>query len=203
MRAVGVGCLAASILATAAFVGPSSAGAFKLVKASGGAITNHTEIHFTDDAEISSLGNAFKCEVNGTFTTRTGQEADTFVINLKLITNSCVGTGLYKGCQVIADGITAPNLGKVAIDENALTFNLHVLVEFGAGCPFMFAIAEFAPLRTIVGIGAINTGIIEGKGEIETDKGKAAATASGEMTLGQYTENGVNKGAAKGVFKIE
>jgi hypothetical protein len=72
-----------------------------------------------------------------------------------------------------------------------------------AGCPVTFAKADFEPLKTNVGIGPITTGIVEGKGEIENDKGKVAATASGEMTLGQYTELGVNQGSAKGVFKIQ
>lgn len=199
----GAALLAVFTLLLASLTAPAPASAFKLIKASGAAITKHTEIHFTDDVEAGTAGDALKCELNATLTTNTGEAANTFVINPKLVTNSCVGSGLYKGCQVTGDAVSFNNVGKVAIDNNALTFGILALVDFAAGCPVTFAKAEFEPLKTIVGIGPITTGIVEGKGEIENDKGKLAATASGEMTLGQYTELGVNQGSAKGVFKIQ
>lgn len=193
-------CMAFAMVALAA---PAGASAFRLVKSAGGFITKHTEIHFTDDLEVNGANSSFKCEVNGTLTTKDGEEATTVVTNLSMITNSCVGGGFYKNCKVSKDTITLPGKGAVAIDENAFTFELEVRVDFAAGCPFTFAVGRFKPLKIHVGLSSITVGLIEGKGEIEDDVGMFEAIAAGEMTLGQYTEEGVNQGSAKGVFKIK
>jgi hypothetical protein len=189
-------------LACALLGAPSTASAFKIVKVGGAAITKHTEIHFIADAEFNSAGSGVKCEINGTLTTKDGQEATTSVINPLLITNSCSGFGLYNGCKVSGDTITTP--GNVAIDKNAFTFELIVKATFAAGgCNYSHTNFYFEPLTVTVGTGPINLGLLGGKGQAEFEMLKFEVSAAGEFTIGQYTEEGVNKGSAKGVFKIE
>ena len=196
-RAVSV-CSLALVLAALAL--PSNASAFKLVKASGLPITKHTEIHFTLDAEVGNFGNGFKCELNGYITTKNGTNVEVEVT--ELITKSCKPTGThFLGCIVFGDSTLS---GPTSIDENAFTTDFSAKLELGGiGCETIEIEFDFEPLKIIVGIGAINFGIIEGEGEaVEVSGVNYAVTASGEMTLGQYTEAGVNKGSAKGVFKI-
>lgn len=191
------------VLALAMLAAPVTASAFKIVKVTGGAITKHTEIHFTLDTEFNYTGGGFKvCEINGTITTKDGEEATTSVINGKLITNNCVGWGVDAGCKIKADLVDTA--GKFIIDENSFTFPLVVKTDVENCGAYTTIDYTFKPVQIIVGTGKINVGIIEGKGgTADSNQGAFAVSASGEMTLGQYTENGVNQGSAKGVFKIE
>jgi len=179
---------------------PTSASAFKLVKADGSAITKHTEIHLIGHTEVlDSTSSGFKCEINTTLTTKDGTEATTVIVNTQQITNSCVGIGLLKECSITKD--TTAMTGKFAFDENAWTFGFS-MNDTLAGCIYTFSNWLFEPMKVVVGKGPITVGIMEGKGTEDDDAGKFNATISGELTIGQYTEAGVNKGSAKGVFKI-
>lgn len=183
---------------------PATASAFKIVKAAGGAITKHTDIHFIADSEFTSFGSTIKCEINGTLTTKDGTEANTSITNVKLITNSCTFTNFYEGCKIKGDVVGQPPGENVVIDKNAFTFNYLALLNLeGAGCALTYSDFEFKPMSVTVGTGPINVGVTGGEGIVEDDTGTYEASASGEWTLGQYTEAGVNQGAAKGVFKIE
>jgi hypothetical protein len=179
---------------------PASASAFKLVKVDGSAITKHTEIHLTGHTEVlDSTSSGFKCEINTTLTTKDGTEATTEIIKTQQITNSCVGIGLLKECSITND--TTAMTGKFAFDENAWTFGFS-MNDTLAGCIYTFSNWTFEPMKVVVGKAGITVGIMEGKGGEEDDAGKFNASISGELTIGQYTEAGVNKGSAKGVFKI-
>lgn len=180
---------------------PASASAFKLVKADGSAITKHTEIHLTGHTEVlDSIGSGFKCEINTTLTTKDGTEANTEIIKTQQITNSCVGISILKGCTVTND--TTAMTGKFSFDENAWTFGFSMNDTLGNCGTLTFSNWLFEPMKVVVGNGLITVGIMEGKGTEEGDAGKLNATISGELTIGQYTEAGVNKGSAKSAFKI-
>lgn len=195
-------CMALAMVVLAV---PATASAFKIVKVTGGAITKHTEIHFTMDTEFNytTVVGGFKtCEINGTITTKDGLEATTSVINGKLITTNCIGWGSDAGCKIKADSVNTA--GKFAIESNAFTFPFLVFTDVETCGGHTNNDFTFKPVQVIVGTGKITTGIIEGKGgTADTNLGNTGVSASGEMTLGQYTENGVNQGSAKGVFKIE
>jgi hypothetical protein len=180
---------------------PASASAFKLVKADGSAITKHTEIHLIGHTEVlDSSASGFKCEINTTLTTQDGTEANTEIIKTQQITNTCVGIGLFKGCAITKD--TTAMTGKFTFDENAWTFGFSMNNTLGPCGVYTFSNWLFEPMKVVVGKAAITVGIMEGKGTNDDNAGKFNASISGELTIGQYTEAGVNKGSAKGVFKI-
>ena len=192
--------LSIAVLAAIALAAPTAASAFKLVKAEGGGITKTTEIHITAHAEFNhGAFNGIKCEVNASIKTSNGEANATVLTNIEVITNTCKGFGIYAKCAMTAD---APNsVGFATIEKNALLFNFSMISNL-AGC-FTVGWDVFTPLKIFVGTGPITSGLLEGEGTVETDEGKGKLSLSGTVTIGQYTEEGVNKGSAKGVFKIE
>lgn len=195
-------CAAAALAWAAA---PTSASAFKLVKTEGlAAINKHTEIHTVSHVEFDTLGSGFKCEMNATWTTEDGTEATTHLADVTLITNTCVGSGFFEGCTIKEDSAGASE--NTVIDSNTLTTDLAVIAATGSApgkeCPFTFVNVFIEPVSVIVGTGPVTVGVLEGEGLLEDDFGLLPVAINGEMTIGQYTEEGANKGSAKGVFRI-
>jgi hypothetical protein len=187
--------LSSMALAAVAFAVPASASA-QALWAHDGVPLSHETVTFSGFAEFhlidSPVPASFGCVVHATVTIYNDPEAHGDVTDFEVTTETCEGTGVLKGCQLIGHSNTAEGAGSWTVDvttEHFTITNVQITDAFNEGCAAPGAILHFPEITAAPdNAEEISSVTISGLGE-STGSGRAEAT--GTLTADQPGTYGI------------